>query len=234
MNTTTEKTVEQTVYEMLVENTGEALGDSGSAYGRNHELNSGKSLQDFKDEESVVIEDYADCSSTEDIEFSINVFHFLNDSELSLDDNCNEFNSLNSKGEEWDYENSWGTCEKAGEFLDNLCPEFEGEVWNTYNHDSNLSQILQGRFLTIDGERYVLIQVHGGCDARGGYTDAKLFLAEDWHCSETVYGMISREVVDKNQTTLFEDHQSDDGIQIDTGYDGWTCVQVLWHGPCLC
>ena len=29
--------------------------------------------------------------------------------------------------------------------------------------------------LEIDGEDYVLLQVHGGADVRGGYTDARLF-----------------------------------------------------------
>lgn len=46
---------------------------------------------------------------------------------------------------------------------------------NTYNSDSDLSQILQYSWLTINDEQYLLLQIHGGCDARGGYTDAKLF-----------------------------------------------------------
>jgi hypothetical protein len=48
-------------------------------------------------------------------------------------------------------------------------------TFNTYNGDSDLSQILQGSWLTINDEPYLLLQVHGGCDARGGYTNAKLF-----------------------------------------------------------
>ena len=34
---------------------------------------------------------------------------------------------------------------------------------------------LNGGSMCIDGGNYVLIQVHGGADVRGGYTDAKLF-----------------------------------------------------------
>ena len=36
--------------------------------------------------------------------------------------------------------------------------------------------------LYVDGqeEEYILIQVHGGCDARSGYTDAKLFKVPYW------------------------------------------------------
>jgi hypothetical protein len=50
-----------------------------------------------------------------------------------------------------------------------------GYTFNTYNGDSDLSQILQGSWVTINDEVYLLLQIHGGCDARGGYTNAKLF-----------------------------------------------------------
>ena len=42
-----------------------------------------------------------------------------------------------------------------------------------------MSQILQGANIIIDEDEYVLIQIHNGADARGGYTDAKLFKCED-------------------------------------------------------
>jgi hypothetical protein len=54
-------------------------------------------------------------------------------------------------------------------------------TFNTYNGESELSQILQGSWIELDGYQYVLLQIHGGCDARGGYTNAKLFkTGEDW------------------------------------------------------
>jgi hypothetical protein len=34
---------------------------------------------------------------------------------------------------------------------------------------------LQGTFIDIDDEKYVLLQIHGGADVRGGYTTSKLF-----------------------------------------------------------
>ena len=54
-------------------------------------------------------------------------------------------------------------------------------TFNTYNGDSDLSQILQGSWLTINDEQYFLLQIHGGCDARGGYTDAKLFQTNEYY-----------------------------------------------------
>ena len=68
---------------------------------------------------------------------------------------------------------------------DYLNDNFEVRVersWNTYNGESDLSQILQGSNLEIFDEHYILIQIHGGCDARGGYTDAKLFKLRDEYC----------------------------------------------------
>ena len=46
---------------------------------------------------------------------------------------------------------------------------------NSFNWDSDLSQDIQYQFLYIDNACYVLIQIHNGADARGGYTSAKLF-----------------------------------------------------------
>ena len=43
------------------------------------------------------------------------------------------------------------------------------------NHDSLVDQILQYIYFEIDEQGYVLLQIHGGCDARGGYTAPKAF-----------------------------------------------------------
>ena len=38
---------------------------------------------------------------------------------------------------------------------------------------------------TFNDEQYLLLQIHGGCDARGGYTNAKLFQCqEEWMIHE--------------------------------------------------
>jgi hypothetical protein len=38
---------------------------------------------------------------------------------------------------------------------------------------------LQGSWVEINGDVYLLLQIHGGCDARGGYTNAKLFTTNE-------------------------------------------------------
>ena len=63
-----------------------------------------------------------------------------------------------------------------------MCKESRGG-WNTYNWGAAHSQVMQGNELTLEGEygeeKYLLLQIHGGADVRGGYTDARLFKLAD-------------------------------------------------------
>ena len=52
----------------------------------------------------------------------------------------------------------------------------EGPVLgNTYNDENCLSQDFMFCGWCVDGTEYVAISIHGGCDARGGYTDFMVF-----------------------------------------------------------
>ena len=172
------------VFEMLTENTGSHMLDSGGAYGRNHQRNAKKTIEDFdnEDEESYQF-DYKDG----EIIRTVSVFHFLSHS-TELDEICDQFNKLNTNPDNYEADaDVYGVSKEAYKYLEEASG-YDLEVqrtWNTYNGDSDLSQILQGSNLEINGESYFLIQVHGGCDARGGYTDAKLFKAG--HYSEGIH-----------------------------------------------
>ena len=87
-------------------------------------------------------------------------------------------------------------------------------TWNTYNGDSDLSQILQGATILIDDEYYWLIQIHGGADARGGYTNAKLFKGGDY-CE----GMINEYLSEYKESCEIE--QDIEEGYIDTFTDYW-------------
>lgn len=241
--------VKELIHSMLVENTGEAMGDSGGAYGRNWQRNAGKTLADFEKEPSVYFEkpeqwytlkkdgvfirredsenaiyaflqkyqpqsaDHAlknegytiekETLDSHDIEFTVSVFHYLS-SVLEIDEVCEKFNALPCK--EWDSE-TYGISKKQEKWLTSRGYSI-GESWNTYNGDNQLSQTLQGTEIGEGGSSegdYVLLQVHGGCDVRGGYTDAKLFkyqrFQEMLNPCPTVYGEI-------------------DGQEVSTAWDG--------------
>lgn len=168
------KTVSDTVYKMLTENTGRSLLDSGDAYGRNWQRNQGKTKADFEAEPSALI----DVSIREwkgepaaDMTVTVSVYHILTEN-LGLDSYCYEYNAQPVGNWNGDY---YGTDADQCEWLDEQGFTPVGDGFNTYNWASDHSQILQGQELERDGERYLLLQIHGGCDARGGYTDAKLF-----------------------------------------------------------
>jgi hypothetical protein len=77
--------------------------------------------------------------------------------------------------EDWDH--LYGISAEAGQWLQSKGAEIEAPC-NTYNSGNLLSQDLLYKpvqFEADPGEYYVLLQLHNGCDARGGYTDAKLF-----------------------------------------------------------
>lgn len=161
------------IYEMLTECTGKHMCDSGFDSGRHWQRNQKKTIEDFENEPEEHIYKEGDY-----IYRDLSVFHYL--SELELDDICNEFNKINTNCQDWDAEVNddnfiYGVSKEAGEYLG----EFEyiniGNTWNTYNGESDLTQVLQGSNLTINEDNYILIQIHNGADVRGGYTDAKLF-----------------------------------------------------------
>jgi hypothetical protein len=175
--------VQRLVYRMLTQNTGIHFLDSGGAYNRGWQRNQKKTIQDFMNEDE---ESYQFDFKYNEIYRNVSVFHYL--SGLDLDEVCEKFNRR--QGADWDgnvgqLDDTYGVSNRASEWLQS---NYEVEVeytFNTYNGDSDLSQILQGSRLQIDGDTYYLIQIHNGADARGGYTDAKLFKTS--HYSEGIH-----------------------------------------------
>lgn len=175
--------VSEIIYSMLIENTGSHFLDSGGAYGRHHERNANKSISDFYNEP---FEKYN--YQYGEIERTVSLFHYLNNFGLSIDEVCIGFNQLNEDAKEWDCDaDVYGVSAAAWDYLENYVDESLNKwervvsdiqivrTFNTYNADSDLSQILQGSYLKLNNEDYILLQIHGGCDARGGYTNARLF-----------------------------------------------------------
>lgn len=179
-------TTEQLIYSMLIENTGAHPLDSGGAYGRQWQRNQNKTIDDFRNEpEALFIPgDYP--------EVWLSLFHHLNKT-LEQDELCRQFNALPCDNWDGDF---YGTSSEQCEWLENngfIANDERGE-FNSYNWSSNLSQVVQGSYLLQGGylDDYVLLQVHGGCDVRGGYTDAKLFkISNDYFLWENASFSIS-------------------------------------------
>jgi len=173
--------LKQTIAAMMTENTGTHGLDSGGAYGRNWQRNAGMTCNDFDAMPAAILE--IDLRKWQDkphadMMLSVNIYHKLTSGILELDDLCRQFNAM--PVDDWKSDLN-GVSDSGENWLSD-----RGFVWddrhcgfNTYNWENNFSQVLQGNFVARESEygqeKYVLLQIHGGADVRGGYTDARLF-----------------------------------------------------------
>ena len=173
--TMTEPSTKQILLVMLQENTGAALCDSGGAYGRNWEKNKGR---DFESEPAATVD------FRYGIDVSINVFHWLEERlEFSpeLDKEFFEFCADPEREDSHWPELMADWFKEKGKAADvgGIYGDGEPLCINTYNGEDLLSQVLQFQYGTIDGEPVVLLQIHGGCDVRGGYTAPRAFIEKE-------------------------------------------------------
>jgi len=213
---TIQEKVNQLLYEMLTESTGAHLLDSGGAYGRHWQENRKRTLDDFLAEPEVTPVFYE-----ETLEYcTISVFHYLRYN-LSLDELCDEFNERFIPAEDWKAEQVYGTSAAGEKFLLDRGARIH-DTENTYNYGSILSQTLQYSILEVDGEYYILLQLHNGCDVRGGYTDARLFhLDEECLSSETVWGIVNRRqcYMERDDVLRWEDTNGEAIVKESDDYD---------------
>lgn len=211
------KDVKQLVYQMLTENTGVHMLDSGGTDGRMWQRNQKKTIHDFENEDEEL---YQLDAEYKEIYRTVSVFHYLTNN-LEIDDICEEFNKIQDKSDNWDADGDvYGVSKEAWSYLLNAHDDDNGwdvlnvqRTWNTYNGESDLSQILQGSNLTINDEEYVLIQIHNGADARGGYTDAKLF-----KCGDYCEGIIHEYLQEWKDSSEIEEDITEGYVEILTDY----------------
>lgn len=153
---------------MFTENTGRHMLDSGGAYGRNWERNQGRDTDSFLNEPEASFEVIGDawyCTRS--------TFHFLNDRLSYNEDLQAEFDRVS----EANPDDGW--MDIVGKFLTECYPDAQHTCVNSYNHENTLDQVIQYWQVSFDGDPtypdFVILQVHGGCDVRGGYTAPKLF-----------------------------------------------------------
>ena len=156
-------TVKDVLQRMLKENTGIHMLDSGGENGRAWQRNQDK---DFEQEPPATFDEYG---------VTLNVYHWLLDKvELEITEDSEALNRMlhayAPNPQLRDYEAFLETIGAKG-----LYGEGEPLIVNTYNRESLLSQILQFALFYVNDKQYIALQIHGGADARGGYTDAYIF-----------------------------------------------------------
>jgi hypothetical protein len=168
MQTITNNT-EAAIYAMLTENTGGSILDSGGAYGRNWERNQKKTVDDFKTEPVAWLETKYGIV-TKSLYWHL-VEHLDIDEPLTA--HFDKFADQNLEAGYYELMELW--LDKLGVAESNDL--YKGRwSFNTYNFENWLpNQTIQGAFFDLNGTDYLIMQVHGGCDVRGGYTKPRVF-----------------------------------------------------------
>ena len=143
---------EQVIYNMLIENTGIHMLDSGMANGRHWQQNQLKTIDDFRAEDHVKYDpDYG---------VILSLFHHLNES-LSFNKELNDELDLFLT----DTPNGYSTTESITNFLDERFPEYRTNFENSYNSDNVLSQnILFAWSGDLYDNDHVALSIHNGAD----------------------------------------------------------------------
>ena len=176
---------EQVIVGMLTENTGAHPLDSGGAYGRHWSRNQ---TRNFAAEPKVrgSFDSYLRESGerTLHLEAHINLYHWMRE---NLEFDAEMQARLDAYAEEQPDRESWhsiaeGFAEAEQERLrdaDSIEAKNYPQTCNTYNEmdEWDLGQGLEFRELSEDGYNttHLVLQVHNGCDVRGGYTAPKCF-----------------------------------------------------------
>jgi hypothetical protein len=200
-----EKTTEDVIKEMLLENTGAHPLDSGGAYGRNWQHNQGQDF-DKAPEVNLVFED-------EWIDLTINVYHWLVNRveyDPKMQARFDMFAKSNSDTHWLELMENFPKwlARTAKKRVQGLYGEGEPFFINTYNDDCLLSQTLQMIIFSYDDTLYAAIQIHGGCDIRGGYTAPKLFRVDD-------------NILSWNDVSIWCNHRVEDNVIVLPGCESY-------------
>lgn len=169
MNVATMVDVRDVLAGMMVENTGRHMLDSGGAYGREWERNQGMTRADFDARPSA----YWDWNGYP----TLDMYHYLAE-RLEYVPVLDRFLGVFSESDGRERDPWLVIMEEFAEYVggENI------RTGNSYNDETFLSGVFQWVEFDFDDQRFVLLQVHGGCDVRGGYTRPRVFTtSENWY-----------------------------------------------------
>ena len=163
--------VEHILYNMFIEDTGKHFLDSGDAYNRHWQKNQKLKIDDFVNREMITY-------NKDDDYHSVDTFQFLYYA-LNVDKNTDELNKLFD--EFINREENKDECYLTNmyDFVSELIQKDYDKIDNTYNFNETLNQDFQFGIFEYNNNEYVILQIHNGCDVRGGYTKPYIFKVDD-------------------------------------------------------
>jgi len=234
------KTIEQVLQELFTENTGKHFLDSGGTDGRAWQRNQER---DFESEPEATIEYWDDKFQYT----TVNTYHYFK-KVLEYDEVCESVNEyLRENNIHWVGEVEQNDLIPIIEDSEYYEVEFKSEQWNTYNSDNNTDHVFQGQWVTIDGEPYVLLQLHLGADVRGGYSDVQLFKLEGFltgFVEHTLHNNkrenLSIDIRYPNEISLYN-HEDGSDEYVDNDWleenvkpnEGWEVELMIMEDPCV-
>ncbi len=169
------KQIQKAIKDLLIEDTGIHMLDSGMDDNRSWQRN--RKIKDFN---KIPIFTFDDSSVYR------NIYPYLVDN-LSITSKSKDlqknYESLFKDSKDYDLNDMMTFIDKlrSKDLIrsDNYIITDKPTTTNTYNYGNCLSQVLQ-YVIFYDGiDHFILLQIHGGCDVRGGYTSPKIFQLTD-------------------------------------------------------
>jgi len=197
------KQTQKVIKEMLTENTGRHMLDSGGAQGRHWQRNQGR---DFEAEPETLAEfsiwKPQDHEPKIEIQITHNLYHWMAE-KLEYNERVDSiFHKYANRKSQVDLH--WPTN------IENFTKYFNASSIhgtkpmgaNTYNGECLLSQDLQYTQFSTDFGDLVAIQIHNGADARGGYTKPRIFDCDESFFYYTDATLWAANTLDPNQTIM--------------------------------
>ena len=183
--------IEREIADMLQTSTGTDMLDSGGLYGRHWQRN--RLITDFRKTKPLFV-NVSTYNGKMEVSFTLSVFHYLT-----------SFLEVNEKTDRWnkDFKEFCDREDNQDSGYPALCEEFvsrlyqlgeikneESSGFNSDNGEDMLSQVIQGEYFEGEYPKYILLQIHQGCDVRGGYTAPRVFRIKDFE----YFAMAAREL----------------------------------------
>jgi len=192
---------QQIIIKMLTENTGRHMLDSGGTSGRHWQRNQGRDFEAEPHTESEFSILTYQGKSTLDVMITHNLYHWLTDRldySERIDGIFQWFCNRKSQADlHWDQNiNNFFNFAKPTSICDS-----SPTSGYTYNDQALLSQDIIFNQFTTDHD-LVILQIHNGCDARGGFTNPRVFECDDSlfdYCRATLY---AKNTLDPKQTIM--------------------------------